>query len=186
MAIKITVGSGATAEEEAPKKSIAKVNLEIRQTLDGDYIISDHADIYIIISPEKQKILALPKDLICDIVYGAQDRLYDFLFNKGMIAIDSVQGGNVYGSMEAKLLPSDSYNNINLSIINISKFIDEERPYFEFVEDYEEMENERFVDPDEEHSTELGEVPQKATKGSLRPGYNHGAYWQSYMLENKE
>jgi hypothetical protein len=186
MAIKITVGSGATAEEEVPKKPIARVELEIRQTLDGEYIISDHADIYVVISPEKQKILALPKDLTSEVVYGAQDRLFKFLFLKGMISNDSIQGGNVYGSMEAALLPSDGYNNINLSILNISKFIEEERPYFEFVEDYEEMDNDRFVDPDEEDSTELGEVPHKETKGSMRPGYSHGAYWQSYMLENKE
>ena len=43
-----------------------------------------------------------------------------------------------------------------------------------------------FVEPTEEDSTELGEVPQASEKGSIKPGYNHSPYWMSYMLENKE
>jgi hypothetical protein len=54
---------------------------------------------------------------------------------KGMIRVDSVVGGSIYGSLQADLLPSQDWNNIRLAIVNIEKWIDEERPYFEFVED---------------------------------------------------
>ena len=55
MAIKVTVGSQAPPVEP-PKKTIAKVELQIRRTLDGDLLISDHADIDIIIMKKKKKI----------------------------------------------------------------------------------------------------------------------------------
>ena len=80
------------------------------------------------------------------------------------------------------MFPSEKYNAINLLIINISKWMDEERPYFEFGDKYEDMMTDRFVDPDNEDSTELGEVPHGETKGTLRPGYNYGPYWQNYTL----
>jgi hypothetical protein len=183
MAIRIKVGSEA---KEEPKKPIATTSLEIRKTLDGDFLISDHADMDIIVMPSKKKIVAFPKDLMSEVVYGAQDRLYKFLSRKGLIAIYSIQGGSIYGSLEAEILGSEEYDPVSLSIINIEKFIDEERPYFEFVEEYEEMDADRFVDPDEELSTELGEVPHEKVKGNIRPGYNYGPYWQSYMLEQKQ
>jgi hypothetical protein len=186
MAIKITVGSEEAPVAEAPKKPIAKVELQIRRTLDGDLLISDHADIDIIVMKKKKKIVAFPKDIMSEVVYGAQDRLFKFLAKKGLIQIHSVQGGSIYGSIEGEFLTSEEYDPISLSIINIEKWIDSERPYFEFVEEYEQMDKDRFADPDEEDSTELGEIPHQTTKGNIRPGYNFGPYWQSAMLERKQ
>ena len=180
MAIKITVGSKRPPEPKKPNP-IATVELQIRRTANGDYYISDHADIDIIIMANK--VLAIAKDVMSEMVYGAQDRLFSFLVKKGLISAESIQGGSVYGSMEGALLPSDEINVINLTILNISKYIDEERPYFEFVEKFDEMETEYFTEPDEEDSTELGEVPQEVEKGTSRPGYSYGPYWQSYTYE---
>ena len=178
MAIKITVGSSSPEKKKTEPK--AKVNLQIRRSANGDYYITDHADIDIIIMKDKKKILVIAKDQMSEFVYGAQDRMFDFLTKKGLVDPESVQGGSVYGSMEGKLLDSKELNVINMVILNISKYIDEERPYFEFVEKFEELETDHFVDPSEEESTELGEVPHDAQKGALRPGYSYGPYWQSY------
>jgi len=177
MAIKITVGS-QQPEEKSPV--VASVELKIRRSMNGDYYISDHADIDIIIMKDKNKVLAIAKDMMSELVYGAQDRLFDFLVKKGIVAPDSVQGGSIYGSMEGTLLSSEEHDSVKMTIINISKYIDEERPYFEFMEKFEEMETDRFTDPEEEDSTELGEVPHGEEKGVLRPGYNYGPYWLSY------
>ena len=179
MAIKITVGSKAE-EPEQPSPVVTTVELQIRRSMNGDYYISDHSDIDIIILKDKQKILVIAKDLMSELVYGAQDRLFKFMVRKGLVVPDSIQGGSVYGSMEGQLLTSEEFDPIKMSIINISKWIDEERPYFEFVEKYDEMEAGRFTDPEEEESTELGEVPHGEAKGVLRPGYNYGPYWLSY------
>ena len=179
MAIKITVGSKQPPEPPKPDP-IAEVELQIRRTANGDYFISDHADIDIIVMKDKNKILAIAKDIMSEMVYGAEDRLFSFLIKKGLVSPESVQGGSVYGSMEGNLLPSDELNVINMVILNISKYIDEERPYFEFVEKFDEMETDYFTEPEEEDSTELGEVPQEVEKGTIRPGYTYGPYWQSY------
>ena len=182
MAIKITVGSKQPPEPPKPDP-IAEVELQIRRTANGDYFISDHADIDIIVMKNKNKVLAIAKDIMSEMVYGAEDRLFSFLIKKGLVSPDSVQGGSIYGSMEGQLLPSDELNVINMTILNIAKYIDEERPYFEFVEKFDEMETEYFTEPDEEDSTELGEVPQEVEKGTIRPGYTYGPYWQSYTYE---
>ena len=183
MAINITVGPPVDEPTEtvtAPAKPIAEIELNIKRSANGDYYISDHADIDIVILVQKKKVLVIAKDIMSELVYGAQDRLFKFLTRKGLISPESIQGGSVYGSMEGQLLDSKELNVINMTILNLSKFIDEERPYFEFMEKFDEMETEYFVDPDEEASTELGEVPQEETKGALRPGYSYGPYWQSY------
>tara|TARA_R110000751_G_scaffold206664_2_gene310639 strand:+ start:1177 stop:1719 length:543 start_codon:yes stop_codon:yes gene_type:complete len=180
MSVSIKIGKPPAPPEKEP---VVTVNLNIRKTLDGDFMIFDHADIDIIIMKNKQKIVAFAKDVMSEVVYGAQNRLFTFLMKKGMIRIDSVTGGSIYGSLQADLLVSEEWNNVRLAIINIEKFIDEERPYFEFVEDVEEMQVDRLTDPDAEDSTELGEVPHEETKGTMRPGYNYGPYWQSYTYE---
>jgi hypothetical protein len=181
MAISITIGGPKTPEEIKP--IISKVELNMRKTLDGDIMIFDHADIDIILMKEKKKIVAFPKDLMSEVVYGAQDRLFKFLTKKGLVKVSSVVGGSIYGSLEAEFLPSEELSAINMAIINIAKWIDEERPYFEFVEKYEDMETERLTDPDDESTTDLGEVPHEESKGTMQPGYNYGPYWQSYSYE---
>ena len=180
MAIKITVGDSPIASPSQSSPVVAEVELQIRRSMNGDYYISDHSDIDIIILKDKNKVLVIAKDLMSELVYGAQDRLFRYLTRKGLVTPESVQGGSVYGSMEATLMNSEEYDPIKMSIINISKWIDEERPYFEFVERFDEMEADRFTDPEEEESTELGEVPHGEMKGVLRPGYNYGPYWLSY------
>ena len=181
MAIKITVGSKEPQEKES--KPFAEVELQIRRSANGDYYISDHADIDIIVMKRKKKILAIAKDQMSEFVYGAQDRLFDYLTKKGLVLPETVQGGSIYGSMEATFMDSEELNVINMLILNISKYIDEERPYFEFMDKFEEVETEQFVEPTEEESTELGEVPHDSQKGNIRPGYSYGPYWQNYTYE---
>ena len=180
MAIKITIGGGKKEAPPQPAPKVAEIKLNISKTANGDYYIKDHSDIDIVVMIQKNKVLALSKDLMSEMVYGAQDRLFGYLTEKGLVDPATVQGGSVYGSMEGMLLSSDELNVPNMTILNISEWIDSERPYFEFVEKFEEMEVEHFVDPDEKESTELGEVPHEETKGTLRPGYTYGPYWQSY------
>tara|TARA_R110000824_G_scaffold68453_4_gene177035 strand:- start:85 stop:648 length:564 start_codon:yes stop_codon:yes gene_type:complete len=185
MSINITVGSRTGPSPKVGKDSSEKgggisLELDMRRSLDGNIMIFDHSDIDIVMFPGQGKIVAFPKDTMQDLVYGAQDRLFSYLSKKGIVDRDSIRGGSVYGSLEATALQSVDLDTTRMALINISKWIDEERPYFEFVEKYEEMSNDRFTDPNEEESTELGEVPHSENKGTLRPGYNYGPYWQSF------
>jgi len=163
MAITIRIGS-AEPQKIEPKEI---VNLKIAKTLNDDVMIFDHADVYIVIQPKSQKVVAYAKDVMSDYVYGAQNRLFHYLAKRGLVSPESVQGGNVYDSIEAKYFPSDKFDVIKLLILNIYRFIEDERPYFEFIEDYEDMMVDRFTEPTDEDSTRLGEVPQAAKKGTV-------------------
>ena len=70
---------------------------------------------------------------------------------------------------------------VDMTLINVSKWIGSERPYFEYVEYHEDMDAERMLDPDNLDSTELGEVPHEETKGSIRPGWMRDPYSLNYL-----
>ena len=183
MTIKVSVGGAEgqlqlAAEKDSP--IVANVRLKLRRAMNGDIMGFDHADVDIVMSPAKSKIVSFAKEAMSDLVYGAQDRMFSFLSKKGIVDRSSIQAGNVYGSMEGSILSGIDRDSFRMALINISKWIDEERPYFEFIEKFDEMETDRYTDPEPEESTELGEVPHEDAKGTLRPGYNYGPYWQNY------
>ena len=185
MAINIKIGKteDAPRASEEPKAPPITMSLDIRKTMDGNLIISDHNDVDVVIMPQKKKIVAFPKEIQNDLVYDTQDRLFKYLRKKGIIDPDSIRGGNSYGSMEALLVGADQDNFLPLVVLNVSNFIDDERPYFEYIEKYNTMEEDEFLDPSSADSTELGEVPQAAEKGGIRPGYGRvSPYFLSYML----
>jgi|TARA_R110000782_G_scaffold5561_2_gene19246 hypothetical protein len=176
MAVIIKIG------KEANTKKI-RLELDLRKSMSGDLMIFDHGDIDIVLSPTKNKVVVFPKDTMTDLVYGAQNRLFAHLRKKGIIIGESIQAGAFYGSLEGTLEQStlEEASSAKMALINISNFIDEERPYFEQTEAIISMTDDGLVDPDKEHSTELGEVPQQVEKGSIRPGYVRDGYSIGYM-----
>ena len=68
-----------------------------------------------------------------------------------------------------------------MALINVSKFIDEERPYFENAEAIISMNDDELLHPDKADSTELGDVPQSTDQGSIRPGFIRDPYSLSYL-----
>jgi hypothetical protein len=171
MAVLIRMGSAAD-------DAVVRLELDLRKSLNGDLMIFDHGDIDIVLSQRNNKITAFPKESINDLVYGAQNRLFTFLRKKGLIKPDSVQAGSFFGSIEG-LMEDTSNPDLStpkLSLINISNFIDEERPYFESTEAIISMAEDEYIHPDDEHATELGEVPHRDEQGSIRPGYQRSPY----------
>ena len=126
--------------------------------------------------PEKNEILLLAKQLKSGVVYGAQNRLLEFLQSRGVIDPTTIQGGSVYASLQASIPQATDLPTIKIAILNIAKWLDEEKPGLEFVEEYEEEVEKDYTDPDKEYSTELGQVSQAATKGSIRPSLTRGPY----------
>ena len=68
-----------------------------------------------------------------------------------------------------------------MTLVNISNFIEEERPYFESMETIVSMSDDEYIDPDKEDSTELGEVPQSTKQGSIRKGFVRDPYALNYL-----
>jgi len=176
MPIIIKIGPGAND---------AKVRLEmdVRKSMNGDLMIFDHGDIDIVLSATKNKIIAFPKETMNDLVYGAQNRLFSHLRKKGIIVAESIQGGSFYGSFEALMetASAEDLSTPKMALINISKFIEEERPYFESTEAIISMSDDELIHPDKEDSTELGEVPHETEKGSIYPGYVRDPYALGYL-----
>ncbi len=150
-----------------PNRELLEFKLNMRRALNGDLMIFDHVDIDIVVMLEKKKIVAFAKDLMSEVVYGAESRLFEHLKKQGVVAFDSIQGGNVYGSLEAKILDSTDIDSVKASLYEISQWMNTERPYFASAEAYDDMLDDALTDPDAENSTELGEVPHEEEKGSI-------------------
>jgi hypothetical protein len=179
MTINITVGLPDNKEQEGPMSEDVGIKLNVRKSIDGNVMIFDHIDIDIVMMPEKKKIVAFPKETMSDVVYGAQNRMFDFLTKRGVVLPETVQGGNVYGAIEGAYPDSKSADTTNIVLLTLSKFIDEERPYFAYDKAYRQQEVDRIVDPEDEDSTELGEVPHSNKKGSITRD-THGRYTPGY------
>ena len=167
-----------------PTEQIYEFKLNIRRALNGDLMIFDHNDIDIIILTEKKKIVAFAKDMMSDVVYGAENRLFNHLRKQGIIAYDSIQGGNVYGSMEGLMLEmkgDKQPESIDYVLYQISEWMNVEKPYFEAGDAHDEMMDDHLLNPGDEFSTELGEVPHEEEKGGIRQKgmfspYHYGRY----------
>lgn len=196
MSVKIKIPSGDVATQEKlkfkigqapePKKPQAKMKLKARRTINNNIIISDHPHVDIIIQPGDHKVITLPREVLNDEVFETQHELFRYLFKKGVLIFDSLQGGNIYGALEAKYPEESTIGDpLQLVMFSIAKFMESERDWFEYVDDYFEDQSERLLDPDAENSTELGEVPHEETKGSMRYVYNpYGVAYRLHEIKN--
>jgi len=164
-----------------PNERKYEFSVNMREALNGDLMFMDHKDIDIILMKEKKKIVAFPKDLMSEVVYGAESRLMEYLRKKGVIQFDSIQGGNVYGSLEGKILESKEKDEISLTVFELNEWIKSELPRTARKEKYTQQIKNTELHPDEDLSTELGEVPHAEEKGSIKQNslfapYLYGRY----------
>ena len=166
--IEVNVKPTISVEIVNSNKQSLNFSLNMRKALNGDLMIFDHKDIDIIVMSEKKKVVAFAKDLMSEVVYGAESRLMEHLRKTGIIQYDSIQGGNVYGSLEGKIHDSTERDSINSALYQISEWIESEAPYMEATMGHEDDLEDAMLEPDAQHSTELGEVPHEEEKGSIR------------------
>lgn len=161
--IKPQVGINLVNKNE--RKTTFEMN--VRKALNGDLLIFDHADIDIVLMVEKKKLVAFPKDLMSEVVYGAEARLMEWMRKNGIIEYDSIQGGNVYGSLEGKIHESKERDSIKSAVYQLSEWIKSEAPSSKMKKGHDDMMQDAQLEPDEENHTELGEVPHAEEKGSI-------------------
>jgi len=145
------------------------IELKLRRALNGDYLIYDHPLFDIVIMPDKNKIVTFRKRNPKTDPYPSQDKFFDYLMRLGMVVQDSIQGGNVYGSLEAIYPINDKVDTIQALFLAMYNFLKDELEFFKAVDDYEEDYEDSLVEPDPEDSTELGEVPHSDRKGAIDP-----------------
>jgi hypothetical protein len=150
-----------------------KVALEARRTLGGNIMILDHLHIDIIIDPNKKTIVTYPKENLNEDAYETQSAYFARLASDGVILRDSVQSGNVFGSIQAVYpeSPTEETNPLHVVLLSTKNFVKEELGYLQIEKEYEDELEEEYLEPSPEDSTELGEVPEEAKKGSITPYY---------------
>jgi hypothetical protein len=166
--IKIKIGG--------PQSTLA---LNARKALDGSLLIMDHKKIDIAVMPEQMKIVTFPKTTSTEDVYDYQNRLMELLCDKGVVDRGSIQGGNVFRSLEGDVFPNEQVNSLQAAVFVIGEWLVKEAKTEMVADDYEKELEDMYTHPDDRDSTEYGEVPQGAEKGSMRPGYYY------YPLRNR-
>lgn len=181
ISVKIGDSSGESQEKKIPKPSNPKLSMILRKTLAGEYAIYDHFDMDILVSPDKKQVLAFPKNEMSDDVYAAQDRMFSFLSKKGVVVRESVQSGNIYGSMQATFPDSAIGADAVQSVIyTIGRFIEEDKPYYAHEDELEDEMTQALTEPDKGDSTELGEVPHEKSKGTVEKFPAVKSYYRVY------
>lgn len=163
------------------------IEINVRKNIRGDFMIMDHADVDIVYSGKNHKVTAFAKNVNvnADLVYDAQNRLFQYLTKKGVVDPESVQGGSLYSSMEADVFKENEVQENQVVLFAIGRFIEQERPFFKWKEAFRDKMVNKYTDPDDENSTDLGDVPHGDRKGQIDPsGWLSGAAYQLY--EGKE
>ena len=157
----------------------ATVELQARKALDGSLLIMDHKKIDIAVMPSEMKVLTIPKTTSTEDVYEFQNRLLELLADRGILDRASIQGGNVFRSLEGIVFENQETNPLQAAVYVIAEFIENEAEHERVADNYEKELEDMFTHPTDQDSTEFGEVPQGGEKGSMRPGYYY------YPLRNR-
>ena len=177
MSVKINITDQDT--EQVPVQDEGGVKIEIihkdeinfklmtRSAINGDIMILDHKDIDIVLKQGEGRILTFAKETLSDYTYGAEARLLEFMRSKGVLEYDSIQGGNIYGSLEGQLMKSEDVEVNKVALKVISEWMTTEESYIKGSTAYDDMSDDHLLSPDGEYSTELGEVPAEEQKGSI-------------------
>ncbi|HHZ96530.1 MAG TPA: hypothetical protein EYN67_13490 [Flavobacteriales bacterium] len=158
----------------------ATVELRARKALDGSLLIMDHLKIDIAVIPDSMKVVTFPKTDASEDVYVYQNRLLEFLADKGVVNRDTIQGGNVFRSLEGVVFKNEKLNSLQAAVYVIAEFIEQEQRHEQLADQYEKELEDMFTQPSDRDSTEYGEVPQYAEKGAMRPGYYYNPLRNRY------
>jgi hypothetical protein len=146
---------------EPPKPPQATVELQIRKTLGGNLLIMDHDKMNIVVSPSAKTVSVIPKMYSGDNsnIYSYQRDLIQSLEEGGVVSHNMIQGGLKFGVLEAKIEESgEGIDSIQVALLEIEKYIKkslgEEIKSAQYDKDIED----RFTDPEDSETTELGEV----------------------------
>lgn len=147
------------------------IKMNARKTLDGNIMVYDHPNIDIVIIPSKNKIVSMPKKSYYHDTYPVQKRFFDFLESKGATVLGSTRGGVVYNSLETYYPTNEELDVLQVILLLTKKFLEEETENSLTEKEYEEEVEQLYTNPDDDDSTELGEVPQAKKKGAIDPNY---------------
>ena len=179
MSVKINIIRG-----EKDDRYVETISLNAKKSLNGDILIFDHDMIDLVVSPEKSKITIFPKETVSDEVYNLQSKLLERLARTGIVDPATIKSGSVFSSLEGDIQKSkvEGVSSMQAALLELYNFIQEEIPEMASRKQYNNNLQDYFVDPSEEESTELGEIPHKEKKGSLDHQVRPYGYQYMYSI----
>lgn len=165
-------------------KSVTIKFSQLSKTLDGNLLIGDHEQVYFILSPEKRKITLLSKQDMKEEFFMVQKRFLEFAAKYGMIVMGSESTGYLPGMFEFSYPESDKYDSVKVMLRLISMFLVKEKEVYDRINAHEKEMEKLLLDPDDDNSTELGEVPQEELKGVKinNPYVNYMTSWFGWYV----
>ena len=167
--------------EQEKENVIETVSFEARRSISGDLMIYDHDLIDIVVSKENLKVTTFPKTENKSESYLVQESLLYHLSKVGIMRRSSIRSGSFYSSLEGDIFESkiEGVSSYQSALLEIYNFLQEEKPNVDARRLYSKDLQQFFLDPSEEESTELGEVPQKEKQGSM--DHQASPYGYQYM-----
>ena len=159
MPIKITINKQAVggADIEEVKAPQATVKLKARKALNGSIIISDHKMMDLVLVPSKNKVLIIPHPGFGQETYYKQKDFFNTLSKRGVFS-GPMEGGNIHGVFEAKLGVAEDLSSVQVALLEIERYFKQEAVEEGFGEEFDNEIEDRFINPDDEESTESGEI----------------------------
>jgi hypothetical protein len=188
MPIKIKLGTATGATTPTPPPPQATIELRVRKTLAGNFLVKDHQMMDIVVMPESGRIAALPKPSVGDNdnIYHHQKDLMDALFKSGVIEYDTIQGGLSFGVLEG-FFKKDAVgvDAVQVVLLEVEKYIKDTAADGLYAEEYDQHIEDRFTDPNSSDSTALGAIkPQQdepyAQSSTPAGSYTFSAYGYTY------
>ena len=160
-----------------PELHKTEVKVKARRSYNGDIVLYEHPEVDVAISTNKTKILVIPKGKVSDDSYDIQDKIFNYLSKRGVVDPASVQSSSAYGILEGKYYQNEDIGVLGLVIYEVNNFIQKDKENYVYDEIFDKMEKE-MIDPEDDRTTELGEIPHEEMQGALRPGYiyPYGSY----------
>lgn len=179
--LKINIIRGEKDQENTVKQISFN---EAKKALNGDFLIFDHDLIDIVVSSEKSRLYTFPKKETSEETYGTQKDLLECLARIGVLDRDSIKSGSVHSSLEADILKSsdEDISSFQMTLLEVYNFLQQEGPNMKSRELYKDKLQNFFLDPDDEETTELGEIPHKEKKGSLDHQVRPYGYQYMYSI----
>ena len=136
----------------------------------------------IVVSPSTTKIVTFPKDNKMKDTYATQRDFMEFMKDHGLIKFDSIRGGSLHNSLECLYPDSTDVDAISSILVGIYRYVQMCKLHDNKLKEYEENIEKDYLEPDEEHSTDLETANSlhKSKKGSIDP--KQMAYGLLYRL----
>ena len=172
-------------KSDQQQPSVVKtIAFEARRSVKGDLMIYDHDLIDIVVSKDSLKVTTFPKSENRDESYLVQESLLYHLSKSGILRKSSIRSGSFYSSLEGDIFESaiDGVSSYQSALLEIYNFLQEDQPNIDARKIYSKELQQFFLDPSEEETTELGEVPHKEKKGTMDHTVRPYGYQYMYSI----